>query len=40
MTVFEETQPTHAPREFIVSGKAQPIPEIPERIFLLAVLPR
>lgn len=35
ITVFDETQRTHAPREFIVSGKPQPIPEIPERITML-----
>ena len=35
ITVFDETQRTHAPREFIVAGKAQPIPEIPERITML-----
>jgi acetoin utilization deacetylase AcuC-like enzyme len=35
ITVFDETQRTHAPREFIVSGKPQPIPEIPERIDML-----
>ncbi len=35
ITVFAETQRTHAPREFIVAGKAQPIPEIPERIDML-----
>jgi acetoin utilization deacetylase AcuC-like enzyme len=35
ITIFDETQRTHAPREFIVSGKPQPIPEIPERIDML-----
>jgi len=35
ITVFSETQRTHAPREFIVSGKPQPIPETPERIDML-----
>ena len=35
ITVFAETQRTHAPREFIVSGKPQPIPETPERITML-----
>ncbi len=35
ITVFDETQRTHAPREFIVSGKPKPIPEIPERIDML-----
>jgi len=35
ITVFDETQRTHAPREFIVSGKPQPIPERPERIDML-----
>ncbi len=35
ITVFDKTQRTHAPREFIVSGKPQPIPEIPERIDML-----
>ena len=35
ITVFHDTQRLHAPREFIVSGKPQPIPEIPERIDML-----
>lgn len=35
ITVFDETQRTHAPREFVVSGKLQPIPERPERIDML-----
>jgi acetoin utilization deacetylase AcuC-like enzyme len=35
ITVFDEQQRSHAPREFIVSGKPQPIPEIPERIDML-----
>ncbi len=35
ITVFSDTQRSHAPREFIVSGKPQPIPEIPERIGML-----
>ena len=35
ITVFDETQRNHAPREFIVSGRPQPIPEIPERIDML-----
>ena len=35
ITVFDDTQRTHAPREFIVSGRPQPIPEIPERIDML-----
>jgi acetoin utilization deacetylase AcuC-like enzyme len=35
ITVFDDTQRSHAPREFIVSGKPQPIPEIPERIDML-----
>ena len=35
ITVFDEVQRTHAPREFIVSGRPQPIPEIPERIDML-----
>jgi acetoin utilization deacetylase AcuC-like enzyme len=35
ITVFDDTQRSHAPREFIVSGRPQPIPEIPERIDML-----
>ena len=35
ITVFDETQRNHAPREFIVSGRPQPIPEIPERVDML-----
>jgi hypothetical protein len=35
ITVFDETQRLHAPRDFIVSGKPQPIPERPERIDML-----
>lgn len=35
ITVFDDLQRTHAPREFIVSGRPQPIPEIPERIDML-----
>jgi acetoin utilization deacetylase AcuC-like enzyme len=35
ITVFDDTQRSHAPREFIVSGKPQPIPEVPERIDML-----
>lgn len=35
ITVFDETQRTHVPREFIVSGRPQPIPERPERIDML-----
>ena len=35
ITVFDKTQRTHAPREFVVSGKLQPIPEQPERIDIL-----
>ncbi|MFN4141047.1 histone deacetylase family protein [Aestuariivirga sp.] len=35
ITVFDDMQRSHAPREFIVSGKPQPIPEIPERIDML-----
>ncbi len=35
ITVLDETQRTHAPREFIVSGRPQPIPERPERIDML-----
>lgn len=35
ITVFDDLQRSHAPREFIVSGKPQPIPEIPERIDML-----
>jgi len=34
-TVFDELQATHAPRDFIVSGRPQPIPETPERIGML-----
>ncbi|MBI3674240.1 MAG: histone deacetylase family protein, partial [Rhizobiales bacterium] len=35
ITVFDETQRRHAPRDFVVSGKPQPIPERPERIDML-----
>ena len=35
ITVFDDLQRSHAPREFIVSGKPQPIPERPERIDML-----
>jgi acetoin utilization deacetylase AcuC-like enzyme len=35
ITVFAEAQRLHAPRQFIVSGKSQPIPERPERIDIL-----
>ena len=35
ITVFDDTQRSHAPREFIVAGKPQPIPETPERIDML-----
>ncbi len=35
IAVFDETQRLHAPRDFIVSGKPQPIPERPERIDML-----
>lgn len=35
ITVFDETQRRHAPKDFIVSGKPQPIPERPERIDML-----
>lgn len=35
ITVFDDTQRSHVPREFIVSGKPQPIPETPERIDML-----
>lgn len=35
ITVFDDAQRSHAPREFIVSGKPQPIPEIPKRIDML-----
>jgi acetoin utilization deacetylase AcuC-like enzyme len=35
ITVFDDTQRSHVPREFIVSGKPQPIPETPERIEML-----
>jgi acetoin utilization deacetylase AcuC-like enzyme len=35
ITVFDDMQRRHAPREFVVSGKPQPIPERPERIGML-----
>ncbi|WP_421693171.1 histone deacetylase family protein [Aestuariivirga sp.] len=35
ITVFDDLQRSHAPREFIVSGRPQPIPETPERIDML-----
>ncbi|MCA3556272.1 histone deacetylase family protein [Aestuariivirga sp.] len=35
ITVFDDTQRSHAPREFIVAGKPQPIPERPQRIDML-----
>ena len=35
ITVFDETQRSHAPKEFVVSGRLQPIPERPERIDML-----
>ena len=35
ITVFDDAQRSHAPREFIVSGRPQPIPEIPQRIDML-----
>jgi acetoin utilization deacetylase AcuC-like enzyme len=35
ITVFNETQRSHAPREFVVSGRLQPIPERPERVDML-----
>ncbi len=35
ITVFDPLQSSHAPREFIVSGKPQPIPETPERVVML-----
>ena len=35
ITVFDATQRGHAPREFVVSGKSQPIPETPQRIDML-----
>lgn len=35
ITVFDDTQRTHAPKEFIVAGRPQPIPERPERIDML-----
>jgi acetoin utilization deacetylase AcuC-like enzyme len=35
ITVFDQTQRSHAPREFIVSGRPQPIPETPGRIDML-----
>lgn len=35
ITVFDETQRTHAPTEFLVAGRMQPIPETPARIDML-----
>ena len=35
ITVFDEMQRLHAPKEFVVSGRPQPIPERPERIDML-----
>lgn len=35
ITVFDDAQRSHAPGEFIVSGKPQPIPETPERVDML-----
>lgn len=35
ITVLDQTQRSHAPREFVVSGRPQPIPERPERIDML-----
>jgi acetoin utilization deacetylase AcuC-like enzyme len=35
ITVFDDAQRSHAPRDFIVSGRPQPIPEVPERIVML-----
>jgi acetoin utilization deacetylase AcuC-like enzyme len=35
ITVFDETQRTHAPTEFVVAGRLQPIPETPARIDML-----
>jgi acetoin utilization deacetylase AcuC-like enzyme len=35
ITVFDDTQRSHAPREFIVSGRPQPIPETPQRVDML-----
>lgn len=35
ITVLDDLQRTHAPREFIVSGKPHPIPERPERVDML-----
>lgn len=35
ISVFDDRQRSHAPREFIVSGRPQPIPETPERIDML-----
>ncbi|MBI2718530.1 MAG: histone deacetylase family protein [Rhizobiales bacterium] len=35
ITVFDEAQRRHAPSEFVVSGRLQPIPERPERIDML-----
>ncbi len=37
ITVFDETQRRHAPSEYVVSGKLQPIPETPARIDMLLV---
>ena len=35
ITVFDETQRSHRPSSFVVSGKPQPIPETPRRIDML-----
>ena len=35
ITIFDNLQRSHAPREFIVSGRPQPIPESPQRIDML-----
>jgi len=35
ISVFDDRQRSHAPRDFIVSGRPQPIPETPERIDML-----
>ena len=35
ITVFDDRQSRHAPREFVVSGRPQPIPERPGRIGML-----
>lgn len=35
ITVFDEAQRSHAPKEYMVSGRPQPIPETPQRIDML-----